>query len=59
MDLANDERIKRLHQQIQEETDRDKLLELAKELCRVLDVGRDGKLSERRLMRPPRRAGNP
>lgn len=37
MDLANDERIKRLNQQIQQETDRDKVLKLTQELVRLLD----------------------
>jgi hypothetical protein len=37
MDLANDERIKRLNELIQQETDRDKVLVLAEELVRLLD----------------------
>lgn len=42
MDLADDERIKRLSEQIQHETDRDKVLKLTQELVRLLD-GEDEK----------------
>jgi hypothetical protein len=46
MDLADDERIKRLNELIQQETDRDKVLELTHELCRALDGDTDGKPSD-------------
>jgi len=36
------ERVKRLNELIQKETDRDKVLELTRELCRVLDGGSVG-----------------
>lgn len=42
MDLVNDERIKRLNEQIQQETNRDKVLQLTQELVRLLD-GEDDK----------------
>lgn len=41
MDLAHDERIKRLSEQIQQETDRDKVLKLSQELVRLLDGEND------------------
>ena len=37
MDLANNERVKRLNELIQQETDRDKVLELMQALVRLLD----------------------
>jgi len=40
MDLANDERIKRLTEQIRHEKDPNKVLELTQELCRILDIAR-------------------
>ena len=43
MDLANNERIKRLNELIQEETDRDKILELTRDLIRLLDGHADVK----------------
>jgi hypothetical protein len=43
MNLANDERIKRLNELIQQETDRDKVLELTRELVRLLDGDTDVK----------------
>jgi hypothetical protein len=43
MDLADDEHIKQLAARIQRETDRDKVVELAQELCRLVDAKRDGK----------------
>jgi hypothetical protein len=43
MDFSKDERIKRVHEQIQQEKDCDKLLELARELVRLLDGGKGGK----------------
>jgi len=36
MDLANNERIKRLNELIHEETDRDKVLELTRDLIQVV-----------------------
>jgi len=42
MDLADDERIKHLAELIQKETDRDKVLKLTRELCRILDHGGSG-----------------
>lgn len=41
MEFADDERIKRLNEQIQEETDRDKVLKLTQELLRLLDSEND------------------
>ena len=41
MDLADDERIKRLNEQIQQETDRDKVLKLAQELLSLLSGEND------------------
>lgn len=38
MDLADDERIKRLNEQIQQERDREKVLQLSRELMRLLDA---------------------
>jgi hypothetical protein len=43
MDLANNERVKRLNELIQQETDRDKVLELTRELVRLLDGDTDVK----------------
>ena len=40
MDPANDERVKRLTAQIQYEKDPDKVLQLTRELCRILDGGK-------------------
>lgn len=40
MDLADDERIRRLNDQIQKETDREKVLQLSRELMRLLDAKR-------------------
>jgi hypothetical protein len=37
MDFANNERIKRLNELIQRESDRDKVLELTQALVRLLD----------------------
>ena len=45
-DLANDERLKRLTRQIQQEKDLNKVLQLTQELCRVLDGGSEGKPPE-------------
>ena len=42
MGLADDEGIKHLAELIQKETDRDKVLELTRELCRILDHGGSG-----------------
>jgi hypothetical protein len=46
MDLANDEPVKRLTEQIQHEKDPDKILQLTQELRRILDGSSDGKSLE-------------
>jgi hypothetical protein len=48
MDLANDERVKSLTEQIQHEKDNHKVLALVQELCRILDGGSDGKPPKRK-----------
>jgi len=42
MDLANDERIQRLNEQIQSEKDPNKVISLIDELARLLDDGAPG-----------------
>ena len=47
MDLANDERLKRLTDQIEHEKDPHRVLELAQELLRLLDGAPEGRLSDK------------
>lgn len=47
MDLANDERLKRLTDQIEHEKDPHRVLELAQELLRLLDGGPEGRLLDK------------
>jgi hypothetical protein len=56
MDLADDERIKHLAELIQKETDRDKVLELTLELCRILDGGGGFKQPETKRQNAKRRS---
>jgi hypothetical protein len=62
MDLSDDERIKRLNDQIQQERDREKVLQLSRELMRLLDAKRGqrrGVESEEGNSDPQHRPGSP